>query len=141
MSKEQGDAERILRERGTRVTPQRVAILRAVERSGDHPDADAIYRQVSMEQPHISRDTVYRTLSMMEEKKIIGSVLSVGSSKRYDPNTARHHHLVCIRCRKIIDFSADAFDRLDTPAHTVSGFRVLRTTVQVEGVCEECQNR
>jgi Fur family peroxide stress response transcriptional regulator len=136
-----GEAERILREQGARVTPQRVAILRAVENSGSHPDADAIYRRVSMEHPHISRDTVYRTLSMMEEKKIIGSVLSVGNAKRYDPNTSRHHHLVCIRCKKIMDFSAKEFDRLDPPAHMVSRFHVLRTTVQVEGVCKDCQNR
>ncbi|MGE5248451.1 MAG: Fur family transcriptional regulator [Verrucomicrobiota bacterium] len=141
MCRKRGDAERILRERGARVTPQRVAILRAVERSGSHPDADAVYRRVSIEHPHISRDTVYRTLSMMEEKKIIGSVLSVGNSKRYDPNVTTHHHLVCIRCKRILDFSSEAFDRLDPPAHTVSGFQVLRTTVQVEGVCGNCLGR
>jgi Fur family peroxide stress response transcriptional regulator len=141
MSRERGGAERILRERGIRVTPQRVAILRAVESSGSHPDADAVYRKVSKEHPHISRDTVYRTLSMMEEKKIIGSVLYVGNAKRYDPNTSRHHHLVCIRCRKIMDISAEEFDRLEPPAHTVSRFQVVRTTVQVEGVCEDCRNR
>ncbi|MEW6720082.1 MAG: Fur family transcriptional regulator [Thermodesulfobacteriota bacterium] len=144
MSEKQGgkcDAERILREHGARITPQRVSILRAVENSGNHPDADAVYRQVSREHPHISRDTVYRTLSMMEEKGIIGSVLSVGNSKRYDPNTARHHHLVCVRCRKIKDFSSEKFDRLDPPAGKVSGFQVLRTTVQVEGVCEDCRKR
>jgi Fur family peroxide stress response transcriptional regulator len=118
-----------------------VAILRAVESSGSHPDADAVYRKVSREHPHISRDTVYRTLSMMEEKKIIGSVLYVGNAKRYDPNTSRHHHLVCIRCRKIMDISAEEFDRLEPPAHAVSRFQVVRTTVQVEGVCEDCRNR
>ena len=134
------EAEKILRERGTRVTPQRVAILRAVKGTGSHPDADAIYRHVSREHPHISRDTVYRTLSMMEEKKIIGSVLSFGNAKRYDPNTKRHHHMVCIRCKKIMDFSADEFDRLEPSSHMVAGFQVLRTTVQVEGVCEDCQN-
>lgn len=136
-----GEAEKILRDQGARVTPQRVAILRAVESCGSHPDADAVYRHVCREYPHISRDTVYRTLSMMEEKGIIGSVLSFGNSKRYDPNTGRHHHLVCVRCRKILDFAAEEFDRLDPPAHMVSRFLVLRMNVQVEGVCEDCQNR
>lgn len=136
----QGEAEKILRGRGARVTPQRVAILRAVESSGSHPDADVVYRHVCREYPHISRDTVYRTLSMMEEKGIIGSVFFVGNSKRYDPNTARHHHLVCVRCRKILDFSLKEFDCLDPPAPMVSRFQVLRTTVQVAGVCEDCRN-
>src|SRR3990172_5867177 len=99
MPKNGGRAEIILREQGARVTPQRVAILMAVAATGDHPDADSVYRHVSREYPHISRDTVYRTLSMMEEKKIIGSVLFGGASKRYDPNTRKHHHLICLRCR------------------------------------------
>src|SRR3990170_5793017 len=129
MSREQRGAERILREQGARITPQRVAILRALEATGSHPDADAVYRQVAREHPHISRDTVYRTLSMMEEKGIIGSVLFVGNAKRYDPNTAKHHHMICCRCRKIVDFAADNFDRLAPPPSAVERFQVVRTTV------------
>jgi Fur family peroxide stress response transcriptional regulator len=134
-------AEHLLREKGERITPQRVAILRAVMQSGSHPDADAIYRLVCAEHPYISRDTVYRTLAMMEERGIIGSVLFVGNSKRYDPNTANHHHLVCLRCRKIVDFTAPSMDRLEPPPSTTRKFRVLRTTVHVEGICEECAGR
>jgi len=78
---------------------------------------------------------------MMEEKGIIGSVLSVGNAKRYDPTPSRHHHLVCVRCKKIMDFTSEKFDRLDPPAHAVSGFQVLRTTVHVEGLCEDCRKR
>jgi Fur family peroxide stress response transcriptional regulator len=140
MSRERRKEERILSEQGARITPQRVAILRALEATGSHPDADDVYRQVAREHPHISRDTVYRTLSMMEEKGIIGSVLFVGNAKRYDPNTARHHHLVCVRCRKIIDFTEEKFDRLERSI-SVEKFHVLRTTVQVEGVCEGCRVR
>lgn len=141
MSKKAGWAEIVLHEQGVRVTPQRMAIIRAVEATGSHPDADAVYRQVSREYPHISRDTVYRTLSMMEEKNIIGAVVFVGNSKRYDPNTAVHHHLICIRCRKIVDFSDTEFDRLEVPSSAIESFQVLRTTVHVEGICNECKGR
>jgi Fur family peroxide stress response transcriptional regulator len=141
MPKQAGNAEKILREHGARVTPQRVAILRAVESTGSHPDADAVYRKVSREHPHISRDTVYRTLSMMEEKKIIGSVLFVGTAKRYDPKTSRHHHLICIRCREIFDFSAKEFDCLEPPSSAIGSFDPLRTTVHVEGICGKCRGR
>jgi Fur family peroxide stress response transcriptional regulator len=141
MSREQRSSERILREQGARVTPQRVAILRVLEATGSHPDADAVYRQVAREYPHISRDTVYRTLAMMEEKGIIGSVLFVGNAKRYDPNTARHHHLICVRCRKIVDFLEEKFDRLEPRRISVGKFRVLRTTVHVEGICDVCTGR
>jgi Fur family peroxide stress response transcriptional regulator len=141
MPKNKGEAEKVLREQGARVTPQRVAIFKAVESSGSHPDADAVYKRVSREYPHISRDTVYRTLSMMEEKKIIGSVLSFGNAKRYDPNTNKHHHLICIRCRNIFDFDAEVFDRLEPPASRIASFQVFRITVHVEGICDKCQGR
>jgi Fur family peroxide stress response transcriptional regulator len=141
MSEKAGWAENVLREQGARVTPQRVAILRAVKVTGNHPDADTVYRHVSRDHPHISRDTVYRTLSMMEEKKIIGSVLSFGNAKRYDPNTARHHHLICVRCKTIFDFNAERFDRLEPPISMIERFKVLRTTVHVEGECDECRKR
>jgi len=78
---------------------------------------------------------------MMEEKKIIGSVLSFGNAKRYDPNTDRHHHLICIRCRTIFDFDAEKFDRLEPPVSMIERFKVFRTTVHVEGECDECQKR
>jgi len=141
MSKMAGGAEKILREHGARVTPQRVAILRAVGNTGSHPDVDAVYRRVCREYPNISRDTVYRTLSMMEEKKIIGSILFVGNAKRYDPNIVRHHHLICIRCREIFDFSAEEFDRLEPPPSAIGTFAMVRTTVHVEGICDKCRSR
>ena len=141
MSRNSERAEKILRDQGTRVTPQRVAILQAVEKTGSHPDADAVYRSVSRKYPHVSRDTVYRTLAMMEEKKIIGSVLFVGNAKRYDPKTARHHHLVCVQCRRIFDFEEKRFDRLVPPPSAVERFKVVRITVHVEGICDACQSR
>ena len=141
MVRTHGRVEEILRDHGTKVTPQRVAILRAVGSSRSHPDVDAVYRVVSKEYPNISRDTVYRTLAMMEEKKIIGSILFVGNAKRYDPKTARHHHLVCIRCRSIFDFEEKKFDHLAPPFSSVERFKVVRTTVHVEGICEACQDR
>jgi Fur family peroxide stress response transcriptional regulator len=141
MIRKHGRAEEILRDHGTKVTPQRAAILRAVESSRRHPDVDAVYRVVSREYPNISRDTVYRTLAMMEEKRIIGSVLFVGNAKRYDPVTARHHHLVCIRCRGIFDFEGKKYDDLAPPSSLPEGFEVVRITVHVEGICDACQGR
>jgi Fur family peroxide stress response transcriptional regulator len=141
VSGKEGSAEKTLRDRGARVTPQRVAILQAVASTGSHPDVDAVYRVVSRRYPRISRDTVYRTLSMMEEKRIIGSILFVGNAKRYDPVTSRHHHMVCTRCRSIFDFEEGKFDHLVPPSSSVGGFRVERTTVHVEGICAACQGR
>ena len=141
MVRTHGRVEEILRDHGTKVTPQRVAILRAVGSSRSHPDVDAVYRIVSKEYPNISRDTVYRTLAMMEEKKIIGSILFVGNAKRYDPKrpgtttwSASGAGAFSISKRRSSTYLAPPFS-------SVERFKVVRTTVHVEGICEACQDR
>jgi Fur family peroxide stress response transcriptional regulator len=129
---------KILRDRGMRITPQRIAVLQAVEVAGNHPDAETVYQYVCGEYPRISRDTVYRILSVMEEEGIIGSVLNSGSSKRFDPNTGRHHHLICVRCKTIVDFTAKELDHHPPLPAAAKGFKILRTTVNVEVVCKKC---
>ena len=49
-------------QRGLKITPQRVAVYRALIESDQHPTADVMYRKVKTTYPHISFDTVNRTL-------------------------------------------------------------------------------
>src|SRR6202795_3731746 len=46
-------------------TPQRLAIIKALLGSGEHPRADAIFAEVRQEHPHISLATVHRTLETL----------------------------------------------------------------------------
>src|SRR5258708_19583272 len=53
------------RKGGLAVTPQRLAIIKALLDSGDHPRADAIFAAVRVQHPHISLATVHRTLETL----------------------------------------------------------------------------
>lgn len=73
-----------LRERECRITPQRVAILKILLDSCDHPSVEEVYEQVRINFPTTSLATVYKTVNLLKE---IGEILEIGfadGSNRYD---------------------------------------------------------
>ena len=50
-----------LRERGAKVTAQRIAMLRQLERRCDHPSAEVLYRELKQDYPTLSIATIYNT--------------------------------------------------------------------------------
>lgn len=78
---------------GLAVTPQRLAIIKALLKSGEHPRADAIYAAVRRLHPHISLATVHRTPETLCEIGEARKVTTLHDSARYDGNVTPHHHL------------------------------------------------
>ena len=98
-----------------KVTPQRTAIFRALIQSENHPSADDIFQIVRQEFPNISFDTVNRTMLTFTQIGIISIAESYKGARRFDPNIESHHHLHCIHCGRIIDFTNEEFDHLKIP--------------------------
>ena len=89
--------------------------------------------------PTISLDTVYRTLGALERLGLINRVDAAGGAARYDANLEHHHHFICVRCGLIRDLPGASYEGLAVPgAATILG-EVESITVQVRGVCKECQ--
>ncbi len=133
------DFERLCRETGTPCTVQRRAILEAVLASDDHPTADQIYHDVSARQRGISRATVHRTLETLVRLGAVAKVCHLGRAVRYDGRLRPHHHLVCLRCDKIIDLVDERLDRLPLPDTSAHGFRTLDHRVELRGICKDCR--
>ena len=73
-----------LRDKGYRLTPQRLAMLRIIAQSEGHPSVEQIYEQIRADFPTTSLATIYKTLTLLKD---MGEVLelnfaTVGS--RYD---------------------------------------------------------
>jgi Fe2+ or Zn2+ uptake regulation protein len=123
------------RQRGLKITPQRVAIFRALHGNPRHPTADAVYADVAAAMPSISLRTVYQTLNDLAEMGEIQSIdLGTGAS-RFDPNVDEHHHLVCERCSTIVDVDVDVTGL--SPADA-AGFQVDSASVIFRGRCPQC---
>jgi Fur family peroxide stress response transcriptional regulator len=123
--------ERVLRERGCALTPQRRAVLRFLDGNLDHPTAGQIFAAVTADFPITSRATVYNTLALLEEIGALRAMRDAEGDVRYDPNSAPHHHLRCEVCGRIEDIPADAVEiRLDG--------RPATGRVQLDGRCGRC---
>ena len=68
------------------------------------PDCGPDLETVKVRHPRIPRRTVYRVLDTLAELGLIRRVHHPGAAARFDAKTHRHHHLVCIRCNKIVDW-------------------------------------
>ena len=73
----------------------------------------------------VSLVTVYKTLDSLEALGLVEEVSPVGDVKRYDGNDERHHHLVCTRCKRVIDFYNEGFDELGVELAAVGGDQKL----------------
>jgi Fur family transcriptional regulator, peroxide stress response regulator len=126
---------------GLAVTPQRLAIIRALLASADHPRADAIYAEVRRQHPHISPATVHRTLETLCEIGEARKVTMLHDSARYDGNVTPHHHVVCVKCRRIRDIEIPELDRLLEGRSGLGEFKLLGSSLEVQALCNRCARK
>ena len=130
--------EKLCRARGIRVTPQRLAVYRALSEDLAHPSAESVYKRLSKQLPGLSQATIYRTLQFLESENLIRRVSSPGSIGRYDANIGPHQHLLCRVCGSLKDISVPALHSAVIPK--VSGFTVEELDIRLVGLCETCSS-
>jgi Fe2+ or Zn2+ uptake regulation protein len=127
-----------MRERGLRVTPQRMAIVAQLAGNTEHPTVEALFDAARLEMPAISLKTVYQTVHDLEA---LGEVrlLDVGTGQvRVDPNVEhRHHHVVCGSCGRVRDVEVE-FPDVTLPRRLRAGFHVDAVDVIFRGSCAAC---
>ena len=128
-----------LRERRIAVTPQRLAVMGALQSRRDHPTADHIYQEVRRQLPAISFNTVYKTLEVLCQKGMVIKVNPLHAVARYDGVTGQHAHLICRQCHQIIDLDWEASEVPALPAAELHGFQIEHPSLTFWGLCPGCQ--
>jgi Fur family transcriptional regulator, peroxide stress response regulator len=128
-----------LRERRIAVTPQRLAVMGALQNRCDHPTADLIYQEVRRQLPAISFNTVYKTLEILCQRGMVIKVNPLHAVARYDGVTGRHAHLICRECHQIIDLDWEASEIPALPMADLQGFQVEHPSLTFWGLCLRCQ--
>ena len=135
-----------LRTSGGRMTAQRRLILEALESLGGHPTADDVYAAVRARDPRLNPSTVYRTLDWLESSGLVSHChLDAGPGgehcERYDPVTpVEHHHFVCTRCGKVIEFAAPQIEAVEEQFARHQDAVVERAALTLYGLCANCQD-
>ena len=127
-----------LRDRGQRVTPQRLLIHRAIRQLDRHATADEVLDEVSKALPNASLPTIYATLELFEELGIVRRIATGEGAVLYDPRAGDHHHLVCTRCGEVQDLEAPLDSGRAIRAARRGGFRPQRAELVVHGLCADC---
>jgi len=129
-----------LRLRECRITPQRVAILKVFLSSDEHPSVERVYEQVRVDFPTTSLATVYKTVALLKQ---MGEILEIGFAdgrNRYDGlKPYPHPHLICTRCKRIMDPEVTLLEQLKSEVERTSGYRVVSHQLEFFGICPACQ--
>ncbi|MBV9944451.1 MAG: transcriptional repressor [Solirubrobacterales bacterium] len=127
-----------LRERGLRVTPQRIVIHRALCSQSRHMTAEQVLASVSDVLPGTSLPTVYATLELLEGLGLVRRVGTGNGAVVFDSRIEPHAHTVCRRCGAIADLEGTAApdDVLNRAGAT--GFVPDHAQLVVWGLCAAC---
>jgi len=132
----------MLQAEGKRMTSQRALLLRIIQGSSGHLDADEIYRQAREHDPRISLSTVYRTLNLLKELDLVEELHLDEEHHHYEMAADTvHHHLVCAECGRIVEFQSPLLDELGAELEQEHGFALQRLQIDALGRCQECQRR
>ncbi len=126
-----------LRERGMRVTSQRVLVHRALRELDRHVTADELLDAVSDRLPNVSLPTIYATLDLLEDLGMVRRVQRAGTTL-FDPRTDAHHHLICTECGSIQDLDSALETSGIERAAAKRGFSQERIEAVVHGRCAGC---
>ncbi|MCF8227314.1 MAG: transcriptional repressor [Bacteroidales bacterium] len=101
-----------IKEKGLKITPQRMVILEAIFKLNNHPTADSIIDYIKKEHPEIATGTVYKVLNVLVEHELIKRVKTEKDIMRYDGIVEKHHHLYDTTSDVIKDFFDDELDEI-----------------------------
>ena len=138
----------LLREKGLKVTSQRLMVLNILSAHGDeHLTVEEIYDLAKEESPEIGLATIYRTVQVLLELHVIEKVTFDDGFARYELNGEetgsghRHHHAICTGCGKVYSLESDLLDSLEEEVMEKLGFLVTNHEVKLYGLCSECRTK
>lgn len=93
--------------------------------------------------PEVGRASVYRTLEQLEQLELVHRV-DVGGEvvafERNDPG-GHHHHMVCVRCGRLVPFADPALERAIEGIGERAEFEITAHDVLLRGVCPRCSEQ
>jgi Fur family ferric uptake transcriptional regulator len=122
-------------------TNQRVEILDFLKDNYTHPTVEEVYEAVKKKLTRISKATVYQNLKFLTEKGLVQEVNIKGVS-RFEPNLDPHHHIICKKCGKIIDFESKELTNYSlTIAKKLKEIDIDSTNTNFYGICNKCKSK
>lgn len=128
-----------LKEKGLKVTRQRLAILEVLVEENFPLSAQNIFSKLRRNNPNLRLSTVYRTLNSFVEKKIVRKLDLIDKESFFELLSGEHHHhLICMKCGEIIpidcplkDYEGELIDKTD--------YTIIDHRLKIYGICPRCR--
>jgi Fur family peroxide stress response transcriptional regulator len=135
------DLAGILRSRGHKVTPQRLAIYGMLVGTKAHPSVESIYETLKGRFPTMSLATVYKNLQALMESGLVQQLSVNQPFSRYDADVEPHGHLVCLGCGRVDDLEDRSIvQSVAERCQETADFDVRHPAISLFGYCSECRS-
>lgn len=129
-----------LKERGHRLTPQRLAVLKVLAQSPNHPSVEEVHQLVRRDFPTTSLATIYKTVHLLKE---MGEILELGFAEwgsRYDGRRPYPHpHVICTQCGAVVDPDFPGMAEMARDMAEKTGFFITHHRLDFFGLCPRCR--
>ena len=136
MSISQEKFKEMLKEKGLKVTNQRLLVLQVL---AEH---------VKEDYPEIGLATIYRTVQLLLDMQLVDRIMLDDGCVRYEigdfldeqeGHRHHHHHLICTECGSVSAFRDDLLEDLEAYIEKETGFQVTDHELKFYGVCKKCR--
>jgi len=138
------DFKSLLKKNSLKFTIQREVILETLYNSNIHLTPESLHHLIQEKYPELNTGiaTVYRTLSLLEESDIVTSLSFGAQGKKYELGAKKHHdHLICTACGSITEFVDQEIENRQHKITEELDFKMSDHSMQIYGICKECQNK
>ncbi len=142
----QEDFKELLRQKGLKVTSQRLLVLQIMaEHPDEHLSTEQIYDLVRETNPEIGLATIYRTVQVLVDLHLIDKISFDDDVARYELRNSstkhHHHHAICLSCGRVFSFEDDLLENLEAAVDDRLGFSVVDHEVKLYGYCSDCRKK
>ena len=122
-----------------KLTSHRETILKFINASNIHWDAEELARSLTDSGKSVGIATVYRGLAALDEAGLISSI-QFGGRKRYERADKKHHdHLLCTECGVVEEFMQPEIEKLQLRVAESKRFKMTGHQLLIYGLCGECR--
>ena len=131
-----------LKEKGLLVSRQREQVLAAFIKTKNHPTVDDIYNTIRKKNLKIGLATVYRTMRVICDCGLAREVDFGDGLRRFEHKYRHqhHHHLVCIKCGRVIEVTSNQIESLQKKLAEQHNFTPTKDTMKIFGICSKCRH-
>jgi Fur family ferric uptake transcriptional regulator len=127
--------------KGLRSTAQRRLVSDIFFQANGHLSIDDVLALVREQDPKVGYATVYRTMKLLVECGLANERQFGGTVTRFEVahEDSHHDHLICLECRRIVEFEDEGIEQLQDRLARRHGFTLVSHKHELYGLCADCR--